>query len=116
MGAEEQGRRGQDGKAQDGKIQDGKAQDRKVQVGKDQCENVTYLLRCADGTLYCGWTNHLGRRLEAHNAGKGAKYTKSRRPVELVYHEVFATKREAMVREAAIKKLSRKEKERLIRG
>ena len=79
-------------------------------------ENVTYLLRCSDGTLYCGWTNHLARRLEAHNAGKGAKYTRSRRPVQLVYQEAFSTRREAMVREAAIKKLSRKEKEQLIKG
>ena len=43
--------------------------------------NYTYLLRCADGTLYCGWTNHLAARVAAHNAGKGAKYTKARRPV-----------------------------------
>ncbi len=47
--------------------------------------NYTYILRCADGTLYTGWTNDLERRLAAHNAGKGSKYTCSRRPVELVY-------------------------------
>ena len=45
----------------------------------------TYLLRCADGTLYCGWTNDLAARLAAHNSGKGAKYTRARRPVRLVY-------------------------------
>ena len=53
-------------------------------------------------------------RLNAHNQGKGAKYTRSRRPVTLVYHEIFETKEEAMRREAAIKKLSRPQKERLI--
>ena len=78
--------------------------------------NYTYLVRCADGSLYCGWTNRLEERVRAHNEGKGAKYTKSRRPVELVYYEAFATKEEAMRREAAIKKLSRKEKEALVSG
>ena len=77
--------------------------------------NYTYLLQCADGTLYCGWTNHLEKRVEAHNAGKGAKYTKSRRPVILVYYEEYETKSEALRREAAIKKLSRQEKLRMIR-
>ena len=77
--------------------------------------NYTYLLRCADGTLYCGWTNHLEKRVEAHNAGKGAKYTKSRRPVILVYYEEYETKSEALRREAAIKKLSRQEKLRMIK-
>lgn len=76
--------------------------------------NYTYLLQCADGTLYCGWTNHLEKRVEAHNAGKGAKYTKSRRPVILVYYEEYETKSEALRREAAIKKLSRQEKLRMI--
>ncbi|MDO4295863.1 MAG: GIY-YIG nuclease family protein [bacterium] len=74
----------------------------------------TYLLQCADGSLYCGWTNNLEKRVAAHNAGKGAKYTKSRRPVILVYYEVFSSKQEAMKREAAIKHLSRQEKLRLI--
>lgn len=76
--------------------------------------NYTYLVRCADGTLYCGWTNHLDRRMDEHNAGKGAKYTRSRRPVELAYYEEFAAREDAMKREAAIKKLSRKEKLNLI--
>ena len=74
----------------------------------------TYILRCADGSLYTGWTNDLGKRLAAHNAGNGAKYTKSRRPVELVYFETFATKEEAMRREYAVKQLTREEKLRLI--
>ena len=76
--------------------------------------NYTYLLRCADGTLYCGWTNDLDKRVRAHNAGLGAKYTKPRRPVSLAYFEEFSTKQEAMSREAAIKRLTRKEKDRLI--
>ena len=76
--------------------------------------NYTYLLQCADGTLYCGWTNHLQERVAAHNAGKGARYTKSRRPVVLKYYETFSTKQEAMRREWAVKQLSRKEKLELI--
>lgn len=76
--------------------------------------NYTYLLRCADGTLYCGWTNRLEERVQAHNEGKGAKYTKCRRPVELAYYEVFETKQEAMRREAAIKRLTREEKLKLV--
>lgn len=77
--------------------------------------NFTYLLRCADGTLYCGWTNDLKHRLKAHNSGQGAKYTKSRRPVTLAYYEAFETRNEAMRREAAIKKLTKDEKEKLVR-
>lgn len=78
--------------------------------------NYTYILTCADGTLYCGWTNHLELRVKVHNEGKGAKYTKSRRPVELSYYEAFATRQEAMKRESAIKRMSRREKLRLIGG
>lgn len=77
-------------------------------------ENYTYILRCADGTYYCGWTNNLDRRLKAHNEGKGAKYTRSRRPVALVYYEAFSIKEEAMRREYEIKQLPRKKKEELI--
>ncbi len=76
--------------------------------------NYTYLLRCSDGTLYCGWTNDLEKRLAAHNAGQGAKYTKSRLPVELVYSECYDTKEEAMRREFRIKRLTRAEKLKLI--
>lgn len=79
-------------------------------------ENVTYILQCSDGTLYTGWTNNLEKRLEQHNAGKGAKYTRGRGPVKLLYQEVHETKQEAMQREAWIKKLTRKEKEALIHG
>ncbi len=82
----------------------------------EETVNYTYLLVCRDKSLYCGWTNHLEERVKAHNEGRGAKYTKSRRPVFLAYYEVFATKEEAMKRECAIKKLSRREKLRLIEG
>lgn len=78
--------------------------------------NYTYLLECADQTLYCGWTNDLEKRLDAHNQGTGAKYTRPRRPVTLVYYEEFQTKEEAMRREAAIKKLNRIQKKALIAG
>lgn len=77
--------------------------------------NYTYIVECADGTLYCGWTNDLGKRLTAHNSGKGAKYTKSRLPVKLVYYETFATPNEAMSREYSIKKMTRSEKIKLIK-
>ena len=74
------------------------------------------MLKCSDGTLYTGWTNDLEKRVEAHNSGKGAKYTKVRRPVELAYYEEFETKEQAMKREYAIKQLGRKEKQELIAG
>ena len=76
--------------------------------------NYTYIIRCGDDTLYCGWTNDLEKRLAAHNAGLGAKYTKSRLPVKLVYHESYETKEEAMRREYRIKRMSRAEKLALI--
>ncbi len=72
------------------------------------------MLRCSDGTYYTGWTNSLEKRIQAHNSGNGAKYTRSRRPVELVYYEVFEEKTEAMRREAAIKKMDRRKKELLV--
>jgi len=76
--------------------------------------NYAYILKCADGTLYTGWTNDIEKRLHAHNSGKGCKYTRSRRPVELVYFECFETKQEALAREFAIKKMTRKKKRELI--
>ncbi|MDR1464734.1 MAG: GIY-YIG nuclease family protein [Oscillospiraceae bacterium] len=76
--------------------------------------NHTYILRCADGTLYTGWTNDLERRLRAHNSGTGGKYTRARQPVALVYSEAFDTKQEAQRREYALKQMSRQEKERLV--
>ena len=75
-----------------------------------------YILRCADGTYYTGWTTDPARRLRVHNSGKGAKYTRSRLPAELLYSERFETKGEALKRECAIKKMSRSEKEQLIAG
>jgi putative endonuclease len=72
------------------------------------------MVKCSDGSLYTGWTTDVQRRVDAHNQGKGAKYTRSRRPVELVYYESFETKEEAMKREYAIKHLTRDEKEALI--
>lgn len=77
--------------------------------------NYTYIVRCSDGTLYTGWTNDLDKRLKAHNEGKGAKYTKSRLPVSLVYYERFDSKEEAMSREWAIKKMGKLQKEKLIK-
>jgi len=76
--------------------------------------NYTYILRCADGTYYTGWTNDLDKRLAAHNAGTASKYTRPRRPVALAYHEVFETKEEAMRREWQIKQLTRLQKEKLM--
>ena len=79
-------------------------------------DNYIYILRCADGTLYTGWTNDPARRLAAHQAGRGGKYTRARLPVEMVYTERFDTKREAMRREWEIKQLTREEKLKLIEG
>ena len=76
--------------------------------------NYTYIVECADGSLYCGWTNNLEKRIADHNAGKGAKYTKTRLPVKLVYYEEFDTKEEAMSREWHIKQLRREKKMKLI--
>ena len=78
--------------------------------------NYAYLLLCADGSLYAGWTNDLRRRLHAHNEGHGAKYTRGRRPVRLVYAEAFATKEEAQKREYQFKKLHRQKRILLIRA
>ena len=76
--------------------------------------NYTYILRCADGSLYTGWTNDLEKRIKAHKAGRGGKYTRAHAPVELVYFESFDTKTEAMSREWHIKQLTRKQKLALI--
>ena len=76
----------------------------------------TYILACADGTLYTGYTTDLGRRLAAHNAGRGAKYTRGRLPAALRYAEGFSAKGKAMGREREIKAMSRAEKLRLIQN
>ncbi len=78
--------------------------------------NYAYIVECKDQSLYCGWTNDLERRVAAHNAGKGAKYTRNRGPVRLVYYEEFATKEEAMSREWHLKRLSHQEKVALCKG
>ena len=80
----------------------------------EEKNNYTYILRCRDGSFYCGWTNDLARRLAAHNAGTGAKYTRGRGPLELLYVEECGTHSDALQREIAIKRLSRQEKMKLI--
>ena len=76
--------------------------------------NYTYILECSDGSLYCGWTNDVHKRVADHNAGKGAKYTKPRLPVKLAYYEAFENKEEACRREYEIKQLTRAQKLKLI--
>lgn len=76
--------------------------------------NYTYILECKDGTYYTGWTNNLDKRLKDHNGGKGAKYTKARLPVSLIYYEEYETKEEAMRREYTIKCMTRSEKCKLV--
>lgn len=75
----------------------------------------TYILKCFDNTYYTGWTKDLDSRLKAHNSGRASKYTRVRLPVSIAYYEYFESDNDAMKREAAIKKLSRKEKEELIK-
>ena len=77
---------------------------------------VCYLLRCADDTLYCGISNDMEKRLAAHNAGEGAKYTRGRIPVSVVYRESCADKSAALKREIQIKRLSRSAKQALLQG
>jgi putative endonuclease len=69
-----------------------------------------YLLRCRDGSLYCGWTDDLERRVATHNSGKGARYTRSRKPVRLVWSEELADRSAALKREIAVKRLTRTQK------
>lgn len=77
---------------------------------------VCYLLHCADDTLYCGISNDMEKRLAAHNAGEGAKYTRGRIPVSVVYRESCADKSAALKREIQIKRLSRSAKQALLQG
>ena len=78
--------------------------------------NYVYILRCSDDSLYCGWTTDLEHRVAAHNNGSGAKYTRSRRPVVLVYTEQYEDKGAELSREWHIKRMSRNEKLELIKG
>ena len=73
-----------------------------------------YLVRCADGSLYCGWTTNVARRLAAHRAGKASRYTRSRRPVELAAVIPVRDRSAALREEARIKRLSRRAKLRLV--
>ncbi len=75
-----------------------------------------YIVECDDGTLYTGWTTHPERRLREHNAGTGARYTRSRRPVRLVYLEPVTDRASAMKRERALKALPRRRKLAIIRA
>ncbi len=75
--------------------------------------NWSYLLRCSDGSLYAGWTNDLEKRLKAHNEGTGAKYTRGRGPVVLVWAQEYPDKSAAMKQEAKLKKMNKAEKEKL---
>ena len=75
---------------------------------------TVYILRCTDDTLYTGITNNVPRRLCAHNSGKGAKYTRARRPVSLVYEEACESRSQALRRELAIKGMTREAKLALI--
>ena len=76
-------------------------------------KDCVYILECNDGTLYTGWTNDIDKRFKAHNDGKGAKYTKGRRPLKLVYLEELETKSEALKRENKIKKMTKDKKRQL---
>ncbi len=88
----------------------------KVLQEKDfSTKHFVYILECSDGTYYTGWTTNLEKRINAHNTGKGAKYTRGRTPVKMVYFEELNSKCEALSREFAIKKLKRNEKELLIK-
>ncbi len=77
--------------------------------------NYTYILECGDDSYYTGWTNDIVKRLAAHRSGEGAKYTRGRGPLRLIYLEVFDSKEGAMQREAQIKRLSRAEKAAMIK-
>ena len=76
--------------------------------------NFVYVLKCRDESLYTGWTNDLEKRIKTHNSGKGAKYTRGRTPVKLIYYEKYDDKLIAQRREREIKKLSREKKLELI--
>lgn len=77
--------------------------------------HYTYMVECSDGSLYTGYTTDLERRTKMHNTGKGAKYTRSRLPVHLVYYEIYETKQQAMQREYQLKKLTREKKMKLVK-
>ncbi|HXV97628.1 MAG TPA: GIY-YIG nuclease family protein [Anaerolineae bacterium] len=88
--------------------------DKGAAVGGRRSAVYIYIVECADQTLYTGWTTDVERRLKAHNAGRGAKYTQQRQPVRLVYIEEAPDRRAALKRELQIKRMSRAEKLKLI--
>ena len=92
--------------------------DASVQGDESKEMHYIYLVRCSDDSLYCGWTTDLKRRIDAHNGhiSGGAKYTRGRRPVTVVYAESFHQKQEAQRREYAIKRMTKTKKLRLIKG
>lgn len=78
--------------------------------------HYVYILRCNDNTFYTGYTNNLNKRIQTHNASKGAKYTRGRLPVKLVYFEEYSSKIQAMQREYAIKQLTKENKLKIIQS
>ena len=83
---------------------------------QDKGNHIFYVLECKDGSFYAGYTNDLEKRMKKHNEGKGAKYTRARKPVRCIYYESFESKEEAMRAEYAFKQLSRKQKEAYMGG
>ncbi|MET3700045.1 putative endonuclease [Bacillus oleivorans] len=79
-------------------------------------KHFIYVLECADGSYYTGYSTDVNKRVLTHNAGKGAKYTRSRLPVTCIYEKAFASKREALQEEYAFKRLSRREKEQFLKS
>ena len=100
------GGRKPEGREQKAAIRNSKSKIRNPKSGECYC----YIVECADGTLYTGWTTDLGRRVAAHNAGRGSQYTRMHRPVKLVYFEHLPNRAEAMRREAQIKRMKRSAK------
>jgi putative endonuclease len=86
-----------------------------LRAAEPQTGIAVYILECSDGTLYTGWTNDLEARIATHNAGKGAKYTRSRLPAKLVHYEPARTKSEALKREQELKRMTRAQKLKLIK-
>src|SRR5690625_7815580 len=91
-------------------------QKKQRQLSMETNEHIVYILQCKDHSLYTGYTNNLKKRLQLHESGKGAKYTRGRGPFKVVFIEKHQTKAQALKREYAIKQLTRKEKEQLIQA
>jgi len=99
------------GRKPDGREQKAAKQNPKSKIGNQKSQECyCYMVECADGTLYTGWTTDLRRRVAAHNAGRGSRYTRMHRPVKLVYFEHLPNRSEAMRREAQIKRMKRSAK------